>query len=197
MRRSLRWVLIWSVLLWIMPARSWAENQFWHEFWAVSTPSKGTLDVDAAGSLTWLPGEQRFGLFAWYLVSPTWAEGYVGPVWSPKPWVQFGLGAGIEQATKPWRLGAYAWAGDGQLTGTVMGEYGGSGAWWRVEGVWTAADWLGLGALAQSDIGVGPKVEFNAPVPDLPVKLWAVPFYGFAPREAFGIFVGLRFAPKL
>lgn len=64
------------------------------------------INVSAQGNLY-----GNIGWWVWALNSQYYAEATPGINYAPFPWVEIGIGYGIETADDPSRYGAYAWLG--------------------------------------------------------------------------------------
>jgi hypothetical protein len=115
--------------------------------------------------------DERWGWFAFTEAKQTYAQAYAGPTYSPKKWLQVGLGIGLEQDQNPLRVGGFLWAGHGRYSLLTIQEHGGSGRWYRTEANFQALERLGLGAMHQKGYGLGPRIQFQ--IPRSPIVLWA------------------------
>lgn len=115
-----------------------------------------------------------FGGFVQVFGSRSWAELYGGLTLQPGPWLQIGLGVGVEQNDKPIRVGGFFWIGDNvnYFTRTEL-EKGGSGVWYQSLGAYRPVSWFGAGYFLRKGEGLGPYVEVLMPKPKL--KFWAAP----------------------
>ena len=113
----------------------------------------------------------RVGAFAWFQADRSYAEAYVGPSFSLKPWLQFGAGAGVEQSDHPLRLGSFAWMGHQKTSLLIITEGLGSGLWYKMEFNWKVANNLGFGLLTERFKGVGPRIQYL--VPHTPLTIWS------------------------
>ena len=103
--------------------------------------------------------DSKIGMFGWALVAPGWAEAYGGVTYAPLDGLELSLGAGMEQAEKPWRTTASVFAARGRFSLFAVGEYGGSGGWYHAQLMVKANDQLSIGAMSQAFAGSGLKVE--------------------------------------
>ncbi len=124
--------------------------------------------------------KKHLGLFGYFQVQEDYAQAYVGPTLSPMPWLQVGVGWGLEQADTPVRLGSFVWLGDARRYLLAIYENGGGGYWYHAEANTSIADWLGIGmgAMVEHLVGIGPRMELN--MPRLPVKIWVAPCYDWS-----------------
>lgn len=127
------------------------------------------------------------GTFAWFQVDRNYAEAYVGPSFSPKPWLQFGAGAGVEQATHPLRLGSFAWAGNSHAQFLFIGEGLGSGWWYKAEFNWSTSKNLGIGLMTERYKGTGPRIQYS--VPHTPLTAWSAYLFDQTGNRAL---IGIR-----
>ncbi len=112
----------------------------------------------------------KFGIFAWGLVGEKWAEGYVGTVVTPKPWMALSWGAGIEQDRAPYRLGGTLWLGNSWVSSITFLEYGGSGLWYKSVLLLQPAKPLKTGVMIERGAGVGPRLDMQ--LGNSPFGLW-------------------------
>lgn len=132
------------------------------------------------------------GVYGSYYVDRTHAEALVGPLFSPKKWLTIGSGVGVEQADGTWRVGGMIWLGFEKYVSTTFIETGASGFWARGEFAWKPRPWIGLGALGDTALGYGPRVEIN--VPRTPLQIWGAALYaadGDTSIPAFGVRLNL------
>lgn len=130
-----------------------------------------------------------FGIYSFFYVDRQYAEALVGPLFALNESLVIGVGAGIEQwPTGSWRVGGMiAFGGyESRLVSTTFVETGASGFWARTEFAWRPSVFcpgpddpdlerciIGVGLLADTLIGAGPRVEINTP--KLPLQVWAAP----------------------
>lgn len=127
-----------------------------------------TTYVDHRISNTW-------GVFGWALVGEAWSEGYAGVLFIPKPWIEIGLGAGLEQDKNLYRLGASLWLGNDRVSSLTLVEYGGSGWWYQSTVLVSLAKVLKIGGMIQRGVGMGPRVDMQ--FPEIPLSVYAVFFF--------------------
>ncbi len=132
---------------------------------------------------------RTWGTFGYFLFQETWAEAYGGLLISPRPWVELGAGAGLEQADDPWRVLLSIWLGHSKLSWLNLFEEGGSGYWFESLLVYRSGERVGVGLLAQRYVGLGPYFEIN--LPQSPIQLWVSPAYDWE-REGMGILANLQ-----
>lgn len=89
---------------------------------------------------------------------------YLGPTWRPTDWLKVGLGLGRESVF-------------GEFNGTRRGywfevehegfnafgsfESGPSGRWHKVTATYAVTESVGIGAMKETDLGFGPRLEYN------------------------------------
>lgn len=143
--------------------------------------AKAIIDVGVA---------DHFSITTTFVVSPGYAEAYIGPTWSPTKSFSLGVAGGMETADAPWRSMAYASLHANNLSLFWLAEYGGSGLWYKSTAMYDVGS-LSVGAIVQRFDGVGPR----AVVPYRDVEFWAaVPLYDVETGE-FGGLVGLNWTP--
>ncbi len=99
------------------------------------------------------------GYFAYAFGSKHWAEAYGGVTYSPTPWADFGLGAGLERADDPFRYGGWVWLGQGDVSFCHLFEDGGSGPWHKTTLSLKVDERLTVGAIDRSFLGRGAFAE--------------------------------------
>lgn len=99
------------------------------------------------------------GYFAYALGCKQWAEAYGGVTYSPTSWADFGLGAGLEQADNPIRLGGWVWLGQGDVSFCHLFADGGSGPWHKSTLTLKVDERLSIGAIGRSFKGRGAFAE--------------------------------------
>jgi hypothetical protein len=159
---------IFLAILSLVLSGSAATAQTWVEQRTDVKTDQNTLRVDG-----WISGNitATVGTFAWFQVDENYAEAYAGPSFSPKPWLQFGAGAGVEQTAHPLRLGSFIWAGNQRVQFLFMGEGLGSGWWYKSECNWNASKKLGLGLMTERFKGTGPRIQYS--MPHTPLTVWS------------------------
>jgi hypothetical protein len=174
-----------TVLVGLLLARA-AFAQNWVEERTYISGGVATPRID--GLLTH-PIKGGLGGFCWFQTQQAYSQAYCGPTYSPKPWIQFALGSGVETDKHPARVGSYVWLGKSKLSGLAAFEDGGSGFWYKVEANYQARKSLGVGMLSERFKGSGPKVELSLPHTGL--KLWIAPLMG---RHSFRPVIGVRWS---
>jgi hypothetical protein len=123
---------------------------------------QGSVSTDGFAPTATLLVEQpvsgTLGWTAFGLVSPSWAEGYVGFTVSPRDWLTFSLSAGLEVAELPLRVAASMLLTPGRFFLLGIAEYGGSGRWHHVRMGGRLGDHVMLGAMSQRFEGEGPFI---------------------------------------
>ncbi len=109
----------------------------------------------------WIQGQfnKHFGWFGWALVNKNWSEIYPGISWQPVPWLQVGVGAGIEQSQSKLRFGEFLWMGKGKFYFMGFTEHEGSGFWYRAMAMYQVNQKIQVGLMSQYKLGIGPKAE--------------------------------------
>ena len=147
-----------------LPAQTWIETRVHVTEKSVTPRVNGWV----SGNIT-----PKLGLFAWFQVDKAYGESYGGMSFSPTPWLQFGVGGGIEQADNPARLGSFLWIGGKRQTVLAIYEHGGSGLWYKAEYNFALNDKVGVGLITERSKGTGPRLEMK--IPRSPIIVWAAP----------------------
>ncbi len=147
-----------------------AYGQNWVEQQTYVSGARATLRIDGLFTSS---AKRKVGSFVWMQVQQAYSQAYAGVTYSPKPFVQLALGAGLESDKHPARIGSYLWLGKGKVSGLGVFEDGGSGFWYKVETNYQATPKLGIGTLSERFRGHGLKLEVL--LPRTPVKLWFAP----------------------
>ncbi len=157
-----------TLALFLVPVM--ASAQTWVEIRTYTAEGATTPRLDA-----WLSGSiaDKLGSFGWLQADQTYAEAYAGLTFSPKNWLQFGAGAGIEQAPRPARFGSFLWAGNQRQSGLAIFEQGGSGPWWKAEYNYQLYAQLGVGLITERFKGSGIRLQVS--LPKTPLTLWGAP----------------------
>jgi hypothetical protein len=163
-----------------------AQNSFWVEERTSIQNGKVTPRVDGLINHDF---KKKWGAFAWFQVQNGYSQSYGGATYSPKPWVQFALGAGIEEARNPARAGSYVWIGNKKNSALFIAEDGGSGFWYKVEALHTFTKYLSGGLLSERYKGTGPELRLK--IPHTPISLWAAPM---VERSRTNVLTGIRWA---
>ena len=162
-------------------SQNWVEEQ---------TYVSGGVATPRIDGLFTRPVKGGLGSFVWFQVQQSYSQTYGGATYSPKPYVQLALGAGIESDKHPARVGSYVWLGKGAVSGLGVFEDGGSGFWYKVETNFQAAHRLGIGTYSDRLRGHGPKLEFL--VPHTVLKVWLAPLVNDGSVRPL---MGLRWSP--
>ena len=162
--------------------QSWVEERTYVTAQGATPRIDGLFTAKVKGDL---------GGFIWFQVQQGYSQAYCGATFSPKSWLQLALGAGLEKAKSPTRVGSYVWVGKGRASGLAAFEDGGSGFWYKVETNYQIGKVFGLGSLSERFKGSGPKVEFS--IPPTALKLWFAPLVD---RQAFRPVIGVRWSLK-
>lgn len=153
-------------------------------------PQLYVLDAGGDGQLTLREAEllvlhditSRFGLYSFALVNEAWGQVQAGPTfWLVPGGVQVGLGFALEQDPTPYRGAAFLYLDPGLLRGfqfLAVGEHGGSGSFYTVNGGYKVTNWLRLGAMGERFAGVGPRIDVY-PIPKTPIRIWAMAGHDF------------------
>jgi hypothetical protein len=145
-------------------AQNWVEER---------TYVSGNTATPRIDGLITHPIKGELGGFCWFQTQATYSQAYCGPTYSPKSWIQFALGSGIETNKHPARIGSYVWLGKQKLACLAAFENGGSGFWYKAEANYQIRKALGLGMLSERYHGTGPKFELL--IPHTALKLWVAP----------------------
>ncbi len=118
-----------------------------------------------------------FGISYFLLVEPGWAEAYVGPTYSPKPWISIGLSAGIEQNKHIFRGAGSLWLGHKKTSFLFLWEkgFGKGNYWYRATLSYQAEPSFSVGITAWRFAGIGPIFTYEIPKSD--IKIWVMPAY--------------------
>lgn len=159
------------------------ENTIQQAFYVTSSPL----------SLSSLPGFKDYqlgdvGLFSWILGSKNWAEFHSGLTYQPFPWLQLGLGLGLEQAENPFRVGSFFWLGGDWWWIQTDIETGGSGLWYQSIGVFVKKNHdIEFGYFARSGEGIGPYLSHGLSRFGIPLKFWQAPLLYDPQTKQFGL----------
>ena len=140
-----------------------------------------------------------FGLSYFLLVEPSWAEAYIGPTYSPKPWISIGLSAGIEQNKPLFRGAGSLWLGKDDISFLALWEkgFGKGNYWYKMTLNCQVHPSFAIGFVAWRFHGIGPIFTYEIPKTD--IKLWMVPAYDLEvsdPIRSTKIVFGLNLNPK-
>ena len=99
------------------------------------------------------------GPFAYNAQKTGWGETYGGPTYAPNSHIQVGIGAGIESGQTSTRFGGFLWLGRGKTSLLALGEDGGSGSFYRLEGKYSLDSKTTVGILQEKNLHTGLLVE--------------------------------------
>lgn len=126
-----------------------------------NTPSNfGQINFELDGSPF---KNKKFGVSTWALLNKSYSELYEVGTYSPKPWLQLALGAGVEQAAPAWRLGGWVFAKKNRWSNFFAYEQGGSGWWHKDVANFQATKQVGFGFASQMYRGNGPHIQWSIP----------------------------------
>lgn len=131
----------------------------------------------------------HFSITTTFVVSPGYAEAYIGPTWSPTKSFSLGVAGGMETTDAPWRAMVYASLRADNLSLLGIVEYGGTGLWYKAVASYGIGP-VSVGALVQRFDGAGPRVGVSYG----DFELWAAPLYDFESGVPSGL-VGLNWTP--
>lgn len=139
--------------------------------------------------------QSGFGVWNFNLVSPTWSEALVGPMYGSKIgglYLEGGVGGGFETNKKPLRGGAYLFGDHDKYWFLVDAEYGGSGHWYLgfLERKFKNGFRLGLHAQEFAPHGLRIGYKFSK----IPIYLYTVSGYDPQNTDASFIF-SIRYTP--
>lgn len=140
------------------------------EFQEKISPGSLTHTLDFCQSKNLNPHLQISG-FA--LVSNSWAEAYLGPNYSLKPWLRIGCAMGLETDKHPLRLEGSIWLGKGPVFFVGIIEGGGTGLWYNLKAMTKLNRSICVGFMAKRYAGVGPLIQVS--LPRVPVAVWVHP----------------------
>lgn len=147
-----------------------------------------TPDINVFGYGPKLDSSGKFRMIYFALFEQNWAEGIVGVNYSPRSWVEFGLGIGMEQNPALYRLTANIWLGKDMFSFFTWVEKGdGKDNYWyksvlgyAITPKFTAE----LIAWRFNGVGLSPKLKLNN------FSIWAFPAYDFESKNknmTFGV----------
>lgn len=147
--------------------------------------------VPRAKAIIDIGGVNYFTLTTTFVVSPGYAEAYIGPTWSPTAHFSLGIAGGMETADSPWRAMAYSAADYKNLHLLGVAEYGGSGLWYKAVVSYSIGP-VSLGAMIQRFDGLGPRFAVSR----WNLELWAAPLYDLEAKSPNAL-IGLNWTPKM
>ena len=160
-------------------------SQFWREDQTVFSNDRIKLSLNSLVSHTF---NKNWGAFGFLGVNKEYAHAYFGPTFSMDDWLQCGIGIGIEQDKRPLHGGTFVFLNDDQATLLVVGEYGGSGYWYKTELMVKTGTWFSPGIMIQRFMGIGLRMQIN--IPETPIEIWGGPFYDWE-EDGAAAFKGL------
>lgn len=113
------------------------------------------------------------GFFTLTLVNESWGEVYGGVAYTFAPWIEAGIGLGVETDVDPARYGSYLAVTRPKTSLLVLHEYGGSGHWVRAIGAYNVSS-AGFGFMHETNLGTGPYWEARLPKS----KVWTSVLFG-------------------
>jgi len=138
------------------------ELGFWFEGRAVSNGSSsivGWYELRLIGKLGfYVLGEVE---------NSGYRQMYAGPTLQLLPWLQIGAGVGAEHvpdeltASNTTRTNVFVAVDTEKFYSFITFENGGSGSWHRVHALYRVTGNVAIGAMDETDLGFGPRVEYN------------------------------------
>lgn len=173
-----------------------AHSQQLQVFGRYTLGGKVVPDVNYYGTKE-LP--KGFGISYFLLVEPGWAEAYVGPTYSPKPWISIGLSAGIEQNKPLFRGAGSLWLGHKKTSFLFLWEkgFGKGNYWYKATLSYQAQPSFAIGLVAWRFTGIGPIFTYEIPKSD--IRLWVAPTYDLEVKDVHTntrIVFGINLNPK-
>jgi hypothetical protein len=172
-----------------------AKSAFGQNWVEERTFVAGGVATERIDGLLTRPIRGKWGDFIWFQDQQGYAESYLGGTLSPKPCLQFALGAGLEEAKHPGRIGSYVWLGNKRNSVLFIAEDGGSGFWYKVEALHTFSPFLDGGFIEERFKGSGPEVKFG--IPHTPFAIWGTPMIDRDPSSRHfrtNILIGVRWS---
>ncbi|TSA44758.1 hypothetical protein D4R52_03720 [bacterium] len=164
MKKTLSFVILFWFFSAMAPAQSWVEERTYFY--------QGEAKARVNGLFT-RNFSKKVGAFVWFQVASGYSQAYGGFTYSPKPWIQFAAGPGLEQAKNPARVGGYVWIGGKGNSLLLIAEYGGSGMWGKFEYNRKIGKYIGIGAMSERFKGTGPRVQVS--ISRTPITIWGAP----------------------
>lgn len=152
-----------------MGADTEAKKDFWwlEARWASKSPSRvtGWFERELTDSIgLYILAEKESGGYQQFYAGPTWKHGDV---------LKVGAGLGRETVRDEFtadRMNAFFDLNIEKLSVSGTFENGRSGRWHRITAVYTPAKQLGFGLMKESDLGFGPRLQYN--IPETKVQAW-------------------------
>lgn len=104
------------------------------------------------------PLSREWGMFGFAYISRYYAEGYCGLIYNLMG-LSCSCGIGIEQSDNPYRFGSILSRFSKEYYFYGIYEYGGSGYWWKYQGVYKPVNFIGCGVTGQRFDGNGIIIE--------------------------------------
>ncbi len=120
-------------------------------------------------------GQSSFGWSAIFVAGQSWSEGYVGPTWSPAPWLQLDAFIGLQSAgsgENPIRYAGSVWLGNSIGSIYAIAEKGAKSDdyWWKVKPLIGLGHGIKVGAIIEKDVDVAPLLEMD--IAQTGIALW-------------------------
>ncbi|MBT6757091.1 MAG: hypothetical protein HN802_02845 [Candidatus Jacksonbacteria bacterium] len=93
--------------------------------------------------------------------SDNWGAGFVGVIWTPRPWLELDAAVALEVADIPLRSEASVWFQREKVEGFALAEYGGSGFWSKAALQWRFTENVSVGPFTQRFVGNGLRVDIK------------------------------------
>ena len=93
--------------------------------------------------------------------SDGYRQAYGGPKWKPLSWLEVGVGIGKENVPNAMRRNAFFSIDKDRFSIFGTFENGGSGPWHKITAVYKIYETVGVGAMDETLLGFGPRVEYN------------------------------------
>lgn len=110
---------------------------------------------------------------------------YAGPYFRPTPWLEVGLGYGVEHfdgeetSVSGERFGSYVDVSGDRGSASLVFENGDSGYYYEARVALRITDLIQGGAIAMREVGYGPRLEVSFPLtPDTKLILWGAYLVG-------------------
>lgn len=149
-----------------------AEEQILFQPETQGTVFRGKSISQIKGLITYSNGSP-WGASGWFQYDKDYAQFYAGPTFSPAPWIQAGVGIGMEryESKEALRWGSFLWLGNDRYSAIAIYEDSHhSGYWYNAEAMVGVNSWAKIGIKVERYTGVGPKMEIK--IPKTPVRLW-------------------------
>jgi len=163
-----------------------AFGQSWVEERTFVSDGQATPRMDAlvSGSLA-----KKLGATAWFQVQKNYSETWLAATYSPKSWLQLGIGPGMEQYVasdtkkikSSARIGSFAWVGNKRNSALFIAEDGGSGFWYKIEALHTFNRFFDAGFIEERYKGSGAELRFK--IPHTPLAVWVAPMFSRYPAS--------------